>query len=280
MRFDRRLLVVILLTIVLGSPYAAAQPQLSVIRRGATSDGNLKWDINVVPDTTLFSPTAQGSGSALAVELDFRVPDGGKILSINADTNLWPYENPGNNPVAGSITTGVWINASGSEAFVALGSVVRTDGSPVHLLSLTTAGTDPTQLNWGGKTALANTPRAYVTGRISQTGQNFNNYAGSLVTHLGDLNEDRDVDSGDLLAFLENWTGSLSSPDPSINYSSGDWDGDADVDSGDLLIFLSAWTGAAPATGPSVALPEPTTLLSLQACFTAALALWASRRRR
>lgn len=280
MRFDRCLPVAVWLSLILSSSYATAQPQLSVVRRGATSDGNLKWDINVVPDTTLFSPTAQGSGSALAVELDFRVPDGGRILSVASDTSLWPYNNPGNNPALGSVTSGIWIQPDGGQAFVALGSNVFTDGSPRLLATLTTAGTDPTQLNWGGKAVLANTPQSYVTGRISQAGQNFNNYTGSLITQLGDLNDDRDVDSGDLLAFLENWTGSLSSPDPSIDYSNGDWDGDSDVDSADLLIFLSAWTGASSATRPSAVVPEPTAQLGIQALFCAALASWASRRGR
>ncbi|MFO0912100.1 MAG: hypothetical protein U0795_04040 [Pirellulales bacterium] len=76
----------------------------------------------------------------------------------------------------------------------------------------------------------------------------------------GDYDGDADVDSSDLVSFLENWTGALEpgqgSPSP------GDSDGDLDVDSADLANFLNSWTGslsASSAANPAPqAVPEPT----------------------
>jgi glucose/arabinose dehydrogenase len=72
----------------------------------------------------------------------------------------------------------------------------------------------------------------------------------------GDSDGDADVDSADLLAFLENWTGRL---DPGIGmkaFEDGDLDGDADVDSADLLTFLASWTGS---LASRTAQPQPLT---------------------
>lgn len=61
---------------------------------------------------------------------------------------------------------------------------------------------------------------------------------------LGDLDGDLDVDAGDMLTFLANWTSSLVPGTGDKNRSTGDLDGDADVDAGDLLELLAAWTGS------------------------------------
>ncbi|MFO0912666.1 MAG: pentapeptide repeat-containing protein [Pirellulales bacterium] len=58
-----------------------------------------------------------------------------------------------------------------------------------------------------------------------------------------DLDTDGDVDSGDLLGFLSNWTG-FKDPTSSTRWEPGDSDFDSDVDSADLLQLLSQWTGA------------------------------------
>ncbi|MFO0911799.1 MAG: pentapeptide repeat-containing protein [Pirellulales bacterium] len=85
-------------------------------------------------------------------------------------------------------------------------------------------------------------------------------YTTGEVTLLGissDLNGDKDVDSEDLLAILENWTDS-DYPLADKTWQQGDSDRDGDVDSADMLVFLSQWTGAAAAEAQSmVSVPEP-----------------------
>jgi hypothetical protein len=74
----------------------------------------------------------------------------------------------------------------------------------------------------------------------------------------GDLDSDRDVDSADLLNFLENWTGSLEPSAGSATLAMGDCDGDKDVDSADMLQVLESWTGAEPnALAGLAVVPEP-----------------------
>ena len=68
----------------------------------------------------------------------------------------------------------------------------------------------------------------------------------------GDLDHDGDVDSGDLLAFIANWTGNLEPNSGGRTADEGDLDADEDVDSSDLLLFLAAWTGSRSAANASV----------------------------
>lgn len=69
-------------------------------------------------------------------------------------------------------------------------------------------------------------------------------------TLLGDADADADVDSADLLGFLEDWTGQIEAP-AGRWHSRSDTDRDADVDSADLLTIIGNWTGAA------AQVPEP-----------------------
>jgi hypothetical protein len=75
-----------------------------------------------------------------------------------------------------------------------------------------------------------------------------------VVLACGDLDQDQDVDSADLLPFLENWTGSLNPNEGSSTFAMGDCDADRDVDTADLLQFVGNWTGS---SGVSRAVPEP-----------------------
>ncbi|MFO0912375.1 MAG: lamin tail domain-containing protein [Pirellulales bacterium] len=59
----------------------------------------------------------------------------------------------------------------------------------------------------------------------------------------GDINDDVDVDSDDLLNFLAGWTGVQAPGEGTAGWRDGDWDGDMDVDSKDLLELLANWTG-------------------------------------
>lgn len=78
---------------------------------------------------------------------------------------------------------------------------------------------------------------------------------------LGDYDTDRDVDSADLVRFLEAWTGALEQGDPAVAFPNGDLTSDLDVDSEDLVVFLSSWTGTLNAGRQSLAaaqtVPEP-----------------------
>src|SRR5262249_23322616 len=60
----------------------------------------------------------------------------------------------------------------------------------------------------------------------------------------GDMDKDHDVDSEDLFAFIDNWTGEGGA---GRNFDTGDCNGDNDVDADDLLAFLGNWTGASGA---------------------------------
>jgi hypothetical protein len=90
----------------------------------------------------------------------------------------------------------------------------------------------------------------------------------------GDADADQDVDSADMLSFLENWTGANPNGQTSATYTGGDCDLDGDVDSADMLGFLAAWTGAGendlPASARSelAAVPEPAGLVGF-ACIGA-----------
>lgn len=64
----------------------------------------------------------------------------------------------------------------------------------------------------------------------------------------GDLDGDGDVDSADILEFLENWTGALEPGVGTHDASTGDLDGDGDVDSNDMLALLENWTGSQSAS--------------------------------
>ncbi|MFO0912958.1 MAG: PEP-CTERM sorting domain-containing protein [Pirellulales bacterium] len=78
----------------------------------------------------------------------------------------------------------------------------------------------------------------------------------------GDLDRDQDVDSADLLSFLEQWTGALEPGQGTSTFEQGDCDRDGDVDAADTLTFLANWTGA-PAGRTVATVPEPGSSLLL-----------------
>jgi hypothetical protein len=229
---------------------------LSVVRRGITPEGNLQWRVDVVPDATLFRQTSQGFGGAIAIEIGFHSPYGGKIIAITPDVAHWPLETPGLNPFTGQTDRGAWMD-EGGRAFLSLGSTYLLDDRPVAVATFITEGGEPSQLAWGGYTLLPDTPFEFAGGRISQQGMNFDGISGLLEMRLGDLDADADVDSSDLLSLLSGWTGAQAEPDPTITFASGDMDGDFDVDSSDLLVFLSGWTGASAGRPAAAVVPEP-----------------------
>lgn len=86
----------------------------------------------------------------------------------------------------------------------------------------------------------------------------------------GDLDLDVDVDSADMLWFLNYWTGADYTGVPK-RFQQGNVDGDSDVDTSDLLIVMSNWTGA---LSPVLPIPEPScaiTCLFGLLCFATSL---------
>lgn len=73
----------------------------------------------------------------------------------------------------------------------------------------------------------------------------------------GDLNQDGDVDSDDLLNVLSNFTGAQEAGEGTSRFLDGDCDADLDVDSADMLSFLESWTGAVGASGVVLAATQP-----------------------
>ncbi|MFO0911469.1 MAG: hypothetical protein U0795_00810 [Pirellulales bacterium] len=104
-----------------------------------------------------------------------------------------------------------------------------------------------------------------------------------VINIPGDFDGDRDVDSADLLSFLENWTGALDANTGGKDRSTGDLDGDRDVDSSDILAFLEAWTGSQNADlqrrlSMAAVVEESDPAMTLQPVAAANQAIFSARR--
>lgn len=150
-----------------------AAPTMSVVPTGINA-GNREWLVSISPDASLFSNNPpNGVGGSLAVELAFTINDPTELLSVViADPASWPADNPGTSPWTGAFCCGTQLDLVNDRAFTAYGSTYFTSGTPKQFLKITTAGTGATTVNWLGS--------FNGFGRISQAGQNFDIYKGTV----------------------------------------------------------------------------------------------------
>ncbi|MFO0912585.1 MAG: serine hydrolase domain-containing protein [Pirellulales bacterium] len=160
-------------------------------------------------------------------------------------------------------------NVSGTAATGALTLVGNLGGDQFHIVSPayatiavrgelpTLAPGDQLIVNANGTYPTALIPGLYPPGAGATTlGPAAVQYTGIETTQIlpqtpsvpGDLDGDGDVDSADILEFLENWTGALEPGIGDHDASTGDLDGDGDVDSNDILELLENWTGSQSAS--------------------------------
>lgn len=228
---------------LLVAPLGAA-PILEVKHLGVQGT-NREWAVNVAPDPSLFSVTPEGLGGSMAVELALEVT-GSSIISVQRDGS-WPFENPGNNPFASSVTEGISISGGNQQVFAALGSDIFKTGASRRVLTIVT-GIGATNLSWGGHILLGGTPAQYVGSRIVQRGMNFDGQQGSKTStlHPADLNLDGTVDAADAAMLFSDW---------GANRGIADITADGIVDAADAGTMFGGWTGDA-VTGVTP-VPEP-----------------------
>lgn len=245
---------------------AFAQPTLTVVD-GGSNGGNREFLVRVAPDASLLP----AGGGSLALELGFNVTSG-SLVSASANSSLWPFLNPGNDPFTGGVSNGVNVNTAANTVFAALGSDLFTSGAPVDVMTISVVDTGTMTLTWGGHTLLGGTANQFTGSRIAQNAVNYDNYMGSLTLTAsglgcdlhpvgspdGDCDHD-DIDvlytmnpsSADILTWLNNpITGSASDPTNPYKltttggttvdvYVVGDVNLNGDVDSTDLGLLLN-----------------------------------------
>lgn len=165
---------------------AFAAPILSVTP-GGIQGGNWVWDVSVTPDFVL----APG-GTPLAVELGFRMIADPLISATNINPSEWTTPNPGKkifgwepDDINSSTSSGLRVNTSTSEIFVAYGSIDFTTPGAKSFLKIIAQGPGS-----GGPASstiqyLGAYPLAGTNGRIAQivgtTGLNFDLYSGFVT---------------------------------------------------------------------------------------------------
>jgi hypothetical protein len=165
---------------------AFAAPILSV-NPGGIQGGNWVWDVSVTPDF-LLAP----SGTPLAVELGFRMVGDPLISATNINPSEWDTPNPGKkifgwepDDINSSTSSGLRVNTSTSEVFVAYGSINFTTPGAKPFLKIIALGPG----NGGPASStiqyLGADPVAGTNGRIAQivgsTALNFDLYSGFVT---------------------------------------------------------------------------------------------------
>jgi hypothetical protein len=157
-----------------------ASSLVTVTDLGLNDSSNREWLVEVAPDPALFV----GDQGSAAIELAFEV-SGSDLVGATVNATDWPYENPGNNPFTGGMTTGLQLDLAGDTVFASLGSDLFTTGDAVEAMTIETLGAGSTTLSWGGHTLLPGTAFEYIGSRISQAGENYDEYQGSLQSGGG-----------------------------------------------------------------------------------------------
>jgi hypothetical protein len=110
------------------------------------------------------------------VELAFAVDDA-DLLGVDVNTVAWDMANPGNNPLTGTVTDGLWLDLIGDRTFGAFGSIVFSSIDPVELFTIRTSADFPQTIRYGS--AASGSPT--LGARIAQHGTNFDGYTGSVT---------------------------------------------------------------------------------------------------
>jgi len=206
-----RILCTFLMVVVLVS-LAQADPGLTITGLGPNGSSNFEWLVEVTPDENLYTTTVNGTGGSLAVELAFDVTGSTVVGATKAGGTVWTFDNPGNNPFTSTVTNGIVTDTT--TVFASLGSGFFTDNPGVAstVITIETAGTADTTLDWGGHPLLGGTPNAYTGSRIAQAGVNFDGYTGSLMQ--GGLPCDFDISGGCGILDIEALQGDIGTNTP------------------------------------------------------------------
>lgn len=147
-------------------------PGFFVTPGGLNGSGNRLWNVAVSADPALI----QGGSSSLAIEMGFTSVGANLLSATLVPGSVFDTGNPGNSPFAAPINgvqNGIVLHLPRNEAFAAYGSSPVVNGNPNPFLTLTTAGSGPTSINWLG---------AYQgNGRIAQEGVNYSFYRGTAT---------------------------------------------------------------------------------------------------
>ena len=198
---------------------SVANPTLLVTDQGIQPNGNLGWLVQVAPDPSLFVQREHGlGGSSNAVD--------------------WPYRNFGNNPFNSGKQEGLSTDLTTGTLFAAFGSEFFTNGDPIDLLTLETAGALATDLSWGGHTLMEGTLAQYTGSRIAQGETNFDGYQGILKVIPCDLNADSVCDVADINQMYAE--GDLVAGVVSVSGNSADLDGNSLINGADIDIWLDS----------------------------------------
>jgi hypothetical protein len=155
----------------------AADPMLVVSDLGLNGSSNREWLVEIAPDPNLFG----ANGGSVALELGFEV-SGSDLVGAVANSLLFPFDNPGNNPFTGGVTLGLQVDTVADTVFAAIGSNLFSTGDEVVALVIETMGSAATTVSWGGHTLLPGTAFEFTGSRIAQDGVNFDGYQGSLMS--------------------------------------------------------------------------------------------------
>lgn len=186
-------LLIGLLMIPMMSTDVLADPTLTVSDLGLNVSSNREWSVEVAPEFELFTPTVEGMGGSLQVELAFEVT-GSSLVGATKNGEVWPLDSIGNNPFTGGHTFAIQTDSVEGTVYASLGSGILTSGSSVEVFTIETLGAETTTLKWGGHTLLPGSPFQYVGSRISQAGINFDGFQGSLSSGAGGVTGDFNAD--------------------------------------------------------------------------------------
>ncbi len=166
----------VICALALACSSASAIPMLMVSDMGLNASSNREWLVETAPDAALFN----GGLGSLTVELAFEV-SGSELVGAIANTVVFPFTNPGNNPFTSSTTFGLQVDTSSDTVFASFGSDLFASGDAVEALTIETLGSGSTTLSWGGHSLLPGSQFQYTGSRIAQDGVNFDGYQGSLT---------------------------------------------------------------------------------------------------